>query len=228
VRSASIGLINEWDHVGFHTPAQIIGLITVLAGCGLAWQALRARRFSSAAALIMFAVATASAIRFTAFELLTATPEIALLLARLRVRALILRRGLVAVIAIFSAMTISHLGSFGRLDEASGSPRLVDELPARCVLANDYALGGAVLLLRPDVKVSVDGRNDMYGRERVRSAIHLLQDRPGTQARLDSAGVNCVLALTPYELVQRLRSDPAWAVVDSDSARTLLVRRSGW
>lgn len=224
VRDASVGLINEWDHIGFGSPAQVISLITVVASCGLAWRAIRGGRLGSAAVLIMLAGATASAIRFTSFELLTATPEIAYLIGGRRIRPRAIRSGLAVVVAIFGTLTVSQLGRFSHYDDATSSANLVAELPAHCVLVNDYGLGGTVLLLRPDVKVSIDGRNDMYGRARVLAAAGMLGNRPGTMERIDSAGVNCVLVPTDAPLVAALQHVPGWQVAGHDTARTLLLR----
>jgi hypothetical protein len=97
-------------------------------------------------------------------------------------------------------------------------------IPHRCNLLNDYELGGAVILLRPDVKVSLDGRNDMYGRALLSAGVQLLRDVPGTDARLNAAHVDCVLTLSSDNVVGRLAQDPDWHVAGHDAVRTLIVR----
>jgi hypothetical protein len=104
------------------------------------------------------------------------------------------------------------------------SPRLVAQLPAGCRLLNDDMVGDAVVLLRPDVPVSLDGRNDMYGRDTVIQIEHLFENRPGTAEFLDREHVTCVLGPSAMPLLRALRHNSQWTVVGTDRVRILLVR----
>jgi hypothetical protein len=225
VRRASVGIITEWDHPGFGSGAQIIALLMIAAAVVTIRIAWRARRFDAVCLLALFAILTASAIRFAPMIAVFALPELAVAMGRLKVRPFMQGRIVAAECLVLGAFAAVHLGSVGHLSTSAASPTLVAALPHDCTLVNDYEVGGAVILLRPDVHVSIDGRNDMYGRRSVFSAIDMLKDTLGTTARIDAAGVNCVLAISGYRLVHALSHDSNWHVVGRDGTRTLLVRR---
>jgi hypothetical protein len=224
VRSASVGLIAEWEHVGFSDSNQILGLVAIAVGALCAYFAWRGRRYDTVAYLLLFGLATASAVRFTPMLFLLAIPEFALLLGKVRVRTSFLLKVVAAgclVLAVFAAV---RLNRFGEIDEEVGSPHLVAEVPQGCRLVNDYTIGGALMLARPDVQVSVDGRNDMYGRSLLLSVEGMLSNDPGTLVRMNANHVGCVLTDTHDKLVSVLERSPNWRVVASDKHRTLLVR----
>jgi hypothetical protein len=226
VRRASVGLIAEWEHVGVSDSNQILGLVAIGVGALCAYFAWRGRRYDTVAYLLLFAAATASAVRFTPMLFLLAIPEFALLLGNLRVRTSFLSRVVAAgcvVLAIFAAV---RLDRFGDIDEEVGSPDVVAAVPHGCRLVNDYTIGGALMLARPDVEVSVDGRNDMYGRSLLLSVEGMLSNNRGTIARINANHVHCVLTDTEDKLVGVLEKSSNWRVVASDKYRTLLVRTS--
>ena len=227
VRRASVGLIREWTPAGFHGAGPILGVVAIAVGAAAGWLAFRARRFDTVAILAVFAVATASAIRFTPMLLLYVIPEFAVLAGKLRARPVFLSRMVVAGCAVLVVFGISGARSFARLDAKLTSPTLVAALPQGCRLVNDYTVGGAVILARPDVKVSVDGRNDMYGRTLLLSVEGMLSNDPGTTARIDNAGVNCVLTQSSDKLVKALLQGGKWRVAGTDPFRTLLLRVGG-
>ena len=223
VRSASVGLVTEWDNVGFGSLPQILGLAAVIAAVALAVHAWRHGRPEVAAAVIVLAAATASAIRFLPMLAVLSAPEVAVVVGGLNVRDKMFRvmvAATAAVLALLAALNMRDLRTFG----ISVSPKLVAELPSGCRLLNDDLVGDAVVLYRPDVKVAIDGRNDMYGREIILTVEHLFANKPGTLAALNADGVTCVLGPTDQPLVSALKADPAWKVIGSDSLRTLLAR----
>lgn len=226
VRSASVGLIAEWEHVGFSDSNQILGLVAIGVGALCACLAWRGRRYDTVAYLLLFAAATASAVRFTPMLFLLAIPEFARLLGKLRVRSGFLLKVVGAGCAVLAVFAAIRLDRFGDIDEKVGSPALVAEVPHGCRLVNDYTIGGALMLARPDVEVSVDGRNDMYGRSLLLSVEGMLSNDPGTIARINANRVDCVLTETNDKLVDALKKSSNWRVVGSDKYRTLLVRIS--
>jgi hypothetical protein len=224
VRSASVGLINEWDHAGLGNGAQVAALVLIVVAVVLLRSIWRAERYDAVAILILLAIASATAVRFAPMLATYLIPEIGLALGGVEVRRSMQWRIVLAECVVLLAFASLHIGTFGKLSTANSSPRLVAMLPHDCRLVNDYVLGGAVTLLRPDVRVSVDGRNDMYGRANVLAAVGMLGAPPGVTQRIDSAGVNCVLAPSGAPLVAALEHDSGWRVAGHDAVRTLLLR----
>ncbi len=101
--------------------------------------------------------------------------------------------------------------------------RLAWALPVGCHLFSEGSTAGAVLLLRPDVKVWVDGRADYYGPDRNIEAEYLLaHDRPD---RLVPNGTTCVMLTDPFSKGLRLALDasPAWRRAASSGAAAVWV-----
>ena len=68
-------------------------------------------------------------------------------------------------------------------------------LPSGCRLANDYRVGSWVVWARPDVPVSIDGRNDLFGTDLGQLGWFESATRiPDTMRELADLGVSCVLA----------------------------------
>jgi hypothetical protein len=103
--------------------------------------------------------------------------------------------------------------------------RAIDAIPAGCRLFNDYNLGGHVIERRwPEVAVSSDGRNDMYGVDRLRPQFDLLRGEVPAEATLAAMGVDCVLVEPDRELTEALRASAAWREVVADPNGVLFVR----
>jgi hypothetical protein len=226
VRRTSAGLVTEWDHIGFGSVAQVLGLAAVLTCLALAVRVWRAGRPEIAAGLVLLCAATGGAIRFLPMLGVFAVAEAALVVGRLDVRDRMLRVMVAAttvVLAGFALLDARDLRSLGD----TVSPRLVAELPSECRLLNDDLAGDAVTLLRPDILVSLDGRYDMYGREIIVKVENLFNDRPGTGTTLAADHVTCVLGPSAMPLVRRLSASSRWTVLGTDSVRTLLVLDAG-
>ena len=101
----------------------------------------------------------------------------------------------------------------------------VRALPSGCRLFNSYLLGGIVILERPGVPVSIDSRNDLYGRRAVRAEQRILTSRSGGPGVLRRLSVTCVLIPAATGLAGQLRLSPAWRQVTRDPAGTVFVRR---
>jgi hypothetical protein len=82
-----------------------------------------------------------------------------------------------------------------------------------------------VILARPDVLVSFDTRNNLYGRALPIAEERVLHGSANLTRGL--AGAGCVLVPASYELARRLRHDPHWQVRAADLAAVLFVIRPG-
>jgi len=228
VRDASTGLILEWLPPGLGSYAQVTGLLAFVAAAAALWVAARSGRWATVGVLFTLAAATGMACRFAPLLLVAALPQVAVLVTRAVRRdraARWLRRTLAGVSGVSCVVALFGAGQFGSATDMLAAPTLLARIPHGCRVLNDYNIGGALLLLRPDVQVSVESRNDVYGRAGVQANKHSLAEVPGTGAYLDRSGVRCVLAGTASPLVRALRGAEHWRVAGKDSVRTLLVRR---
>jgi hypothetical protein len=141
----------------------------------------------------------------------------------LRTRAWLLRAVLATAIAgmvAVAAIAVTHVG------RPAFPLAALDELPPGCRLLNDYTSGGPVTLLRPDVPVSVDSRNDLYGEAELARQATVLRGPPLAPARLDDWGVTCVLVKPSVGLVPVLRHTPGWREAFTSGRAVVFVRTS--
>lgn len=224
VRDASAGLIAEWAPAGIGSVEQLLALVTILLGLLAAWLAWRAGRRDTVLLLVLLGAGTALALRFAPMLAIAALPELAAGAGRLPVHPTRARLLAVATPAFLAALCIAGAGSFGDPGAQNTSPTLVARLPHDCRLVNDITVGGAVILHRPDVLVSIDSRNDMYGRAAELRALAVERDPRVGPAFVARHHVTCVLDLSAAPLVRALRTMPGWRVAGTDATRTLLVR----
>lgn len=131
--------------------------------------------------------------------------------------------GVVAAVVIavaLSAVPISQLGAPSPLDPVAAAAAL----PTDCRLRNDYRLGGWIMFHRPDVAVSADGRNDLYGYAGYAQQQYF-EDAgvaPAAAAAFSQEGVTCVVAVTGDPIVAAL-SAKGWRVAAGDSSGVLLL-----
>jgi hypothetical protein len=229
VQSDSAGLIVEWVPVDLANPLQDAALAAGLAALVIAW---RRREVVLTAGLAISVVGAAVANRMLPFGVLFAAPVLAAFasdppdpirryLASRRV--MFVRCGALAIAALVALATPS-LAHIGRPEPSTFPLRLVADIPHECRLFNSYQIGGYVILARPDVLVSLDSRNNLYGRT-VLLAEERLLDGHGDLTR-GLAGAGCVLVPSGYGLALRLRHDPQWELRAADRTAVLYVRSS--
>jgi hypothetical protein len=80
-------------------------------------------------------------------------------------------------LAAGAVVALPSLGHIGRPNLAYYSIKVVTGIPPHCRLFNTDTLGGFVILERPDVRVSLDSRNDLYGRQLVLAEQQVLADK---------------------------------------------------
>jgi hypothetical protein len=216
----------EWRPPGFATYSQFTAVIALLVAVGALRVACRRRDFAAVAVLVVLGLSTVAACRVAPALAVVALPQAAVWLSGGRLRL----RGAQVVAAVLVAIGVGvfavGLGHFGRLATPSDSATLVRKLPHACRTLNDYQLGGSLILFRPDVKVSVDSRTDLYGSARIEgNAAWLASSSLAARRALDKQRVNCVVALSSAPLISALAHDGAWRKAGADGARTLYVRR---
>jgi len=198
VADASTQSIVEWQRLDLADPSQLIPLLVGLIGLVIA---VRRREIVYAATLGALLVGALYALRMLPFATLVALPLVAsaasptLVTDYIRSRRLMLTQGVVPILIVLLVLAAPVTGHLGRPDPETFSPRLVAQLPHACHLFNTYPAGGYVILVRPDVRVSIDSRNDMYG-QRVVDAADRAVKRPRAA---DLAGAGC--AIVPLKSV---------------------------
>jgi hypothetical protein len=232
VNSASAGLVAEWQHVSLSSPGQLAMLGAGVLAMGVA---ARRRRFDLALVLAMLAAGGAYAIRVLPILGAVAVAVLAVTFGGPRLRGWTADRARVVALQI---MAVSIAGALA-VRAVTGLPQTgatiypiasVRALPPGCRLFNSYLLGGIVILERPGVPVSIDSRNDLYGRRAVATQQRILTGRSGGPGALRRLGVTCALIPLASGLAGQLRRSPVWRLVTGDPAGAVFVsvRPSLW
>lgn len=126
-----------------------------------------------------------------------------------------------AALALVSTLMVAGCATFIPQDRVSNAKygfSLVNSVPAGCKVFNEAAMGGPLVLMRPDIKVSLDGRNDMYGPDEYieqNSVAHNLVD---AAKWLQGNRINCILLHEDSQLNSYLTSSSEWRLTDEDSS----------
>jgi hypothetical protein len=83
-----------------------------------------------------------------------------------------------------------------------------------------------VILHRPDVAVSIDSRNDMYGRTAELRSLAVLSEPALGLRYVGSHDITCVLVQSQAPLVAALERSGQWRLVGTDEVRCLLIRKA--
>jgi hypothetical protein len=225
VSSSSAGLITEWQHISLTSPDQL-----AMLGAGVLATAVAARRGRWDLVLVLSVLAAGAAYVIRMLPILDSAAVAVLAAAldgpRLRAwakdRRLILRLGAAAAVAALAVEAAVSLPDLGHTIYPADS---ISALPSGCKLFNAYALGGIVILLRPDVPVSIDSRNDLYGRQDVIAEQRILTAGSGGPESLQRLGVNCVLVPGGSGLARQLLRSPGWRRVTTSPAASTFLRR---
>jgi len=234
--------IEEWQPPSLHRADDVgIVLFLLLVIVWAVWRYRSEKKSLPWALVVPSALATALtfvAVRNATFAVLACVPLLAALLEAAGA-ALGRRRWAPPVRSgpALAAMTIGALlagaiqtGEFSLSPDPLGSPRYPSvaaaALPSGCRLLNEYHFGGYLILVRPEIPVSQDGRNDLYGTERLADQEQLFNtgDPVKAASELDRLGITCVLAEPSRPLDRALARDPAWIRVAADAKAQAWVR----
>jgi len=181
--------------------------------------------------LAALAVLTFTAIRSGAFLLIVGTAPIAISAGALglpRLRRWMAERtapillGLLVAWVVVVVPLLPVLTRSGEIDEAL-PVAAVDAIPPNCALLNEYEYGGLIVERRwPEVLVSQDGRNDLYGLELLADQESILG--ASSLPAVDAFGADCILLRSDRPLVPLLEADTGWDRVASDGDAVLFVR----
>ena len=96
-------------------------------------------------------------------------------------------------------------------------------LQARVLTTDQWA--DYLIYTDPRQKVFVDGRSDFYGPETGNQYIHLVYGQWDWRQTMDRYRFNLVLLPTDLGIVQILKLQPEWRVVEDDGKRILMARK---
>jgi len=229
VQTASAGIMVEWQHVN---PASPVQDLTLTLGALALVLAARRRDPVLAAALATTIAGSIFAIRLLPFVVLIGLPVVAawasapsqlvLRYARSR-RVMFYRCGAIGALALI-AVAVPSLTHIGRPNPATYPVRIVRAIPPGCRVFTTDLIGGFVILERPDVPVSLDTRNTLYGRQLLLAEERVLHGAGNLTSGL--AGAGCVLVPPASGLARRLDNDQAWQIKATEPpGAVLFVRR---
>lgn len=217
--------VKEWQPFDASDPLQ---LVVVAAGVAAIVIAARRRDPVLLAVLGVLLCASISAYRILPILFSLALPLLAAAAPPPVLRYFVSRRRMLtqgAAVAVTIAVVVAgiNIPNLGRPDPGHFPVSAVQRIPPGCNLYNDYQLGGLVILNRPDVKVSIDSRSDLYGAQRVLDSLNIIAGRGDIESALQ--GADCVLIPPDTELSRILLASPRWTRTFSENAAELFVRR---
>jgi hypothetical protein len=228
VQADSTQLVTEWMPVNWRSPIQDLTIGIGVAALIIAW---RRREAVLTAGLAVALAGSMEAVRFLPFVVILAMPVLAAFASDapdpirryLVSRQVMFRRcgalGLVALIAL-ATPSLTHIG---RPEPATYPVAVVADIPSGCRLLTNDLIGGYVILARPDVPVSLDTRNNLYGPALLIAEERVLHGSGDLSRGL--AGAGCVVVPPSYGLARRLRHDPQWQARAAEPTGILYVRR---
>jgi len=124
-----------------------------------------------------------------------------------------------------------------QVNNAQLSSKLAEGLPVRAVevvkengwsgpLYNDYNWGG-YLIWALRMPVNIDGRQNVYGDERIDHSVSTWTGQPDWNSDSDLAKAGLVIGPVKMPLTQLLRMDPRFQLVYEDKLAAVFVARKG-
>lgn len=220
--STSTGVVTEWLSPWlFQDNVQTGGAIVVAFMIFVFVMLYRRKGYFSAVFLLGMMVISSIQVRWIPFLVLVSVIWIAQLLNILGNMVKEKYRVYVKTVAFAISLVVVVFGSltFIPQDRVSGAPYgydLVSQLPRGCKLFSTPSLAGPVIFARPDVKVSVDGRNDLYG-DRYIEQNRISYGIDDAEQWLDKNGVNCILLDAELPLTQLLEQSSQWKLEATNS-----------
>jgi len=167
VADESRGLITEWMPVNLRSSVGIPVVLSLLVmGVGMVVLALFKKQYLFAFSIAVLTVAGYSAVRFAPFLVFFSLLGFALLpKITANPRKLIVNLSFVSALILFlSSLIFVGLQVAHPNNIPSYSPASFSQIPSNSRVLTLSSPGGAIDLYRPDVRASLDGRNDLLGK----------------------------------------------------------------
>lgn len=227
VRSQSTEIIPEWDP-GYYS---VTGALAMMLGVACAVHAWRKERRFLVGAIAASVVLTFGAVRFAHLAVALLTPELAVMLTALLSKwHSHLRVTLIVMGSAFSLVVLpTAINAFinpGAPSSKEFSIPAVKVLPEGCRAFNNDLDGGLIDLLRPDVKVSTDGRNDLVTKARIQEQQRVWRGKVDGPQWLAGNDVNCVIVSHKKRFrgfLTQITASSAWTPVFQDATHTVFL-----
>lgn len=132
-----------------------------------------------------------------------------------------------ALVFTILAFSVTSFIPHSRVDGAQYGFSLLDSIPQNCKIFNEPAMGGPIILMRHDLKVSLDGRNDLYGAEEYLVQNEVAYNKEYALDWFDKNNIECVLLHKDTDLNSSLAETPQWELKKEDEVGTTLwIRKS--
>lgn len=128
------------------------------------------------------------------------------------------------VFTVFAASMTTFI-PHSRVDDAEYGFTLVEAIPADCKIYNEPAIGAPIILTRPELKVSLDGRNDLYGLQEYMEQNSIGHNREYAYEWFNNHEIECVLLHGDRPLNGWLAEDSQWKLVKEDNRGAKLWTR---
>lgn len=233
---ASVGVITEWmTPISVFTDIGWYSVVSIVIGVLAAFQMWRTKRPAYFALLVLLVVLTSQQNRWSPFLAILSLVSFLQLVTNFAHHSIIsklrpyLYTASVATTVIFLGVGSLALVPHDALDGTKTGYTVASHLPDGCKLFNSELTGGAIILLRPDIKVASDGRNDLYGREKY-IYYTTLGSNGSTEALtwLEQQQVTCVVTNPIRNLDTALENSSQWRMdyEDSDGFKVFVKEKS--
>ena len=230
---ASVGLISEWmSPLSVFSDIGWYSVVSIALGLLALFQTLKSKRPVYALLLVLLVVLTSQQNRWSPFLAILSLVPILQLATTISYGSIVskfrpfLYTASAAITVIFLGIGSLALVPHDILAGTKTGYTIASQIPAGCKLFNADVNGGAIMLLRPDIKVSTDGRNDLYGREKFIHYATLGANNPeDALVWLDQQQVTCVVTSPERNLGEVLEASNKWHVsYRDDDGFTLFLK----
>jgi hypothetical protein len=103
---------------------------------------------------------------------------------------------------------------------------VVEQRGYRGPLFNEYGWGSYLIWRLPGLPVSIDGRADLHGPERIRRNVETMSGLRGWDTDTELAAANSIIIRANAALASLLRLDPRFELVHEDPVAAVFIRRA--
>lgn len=230
---ASAGLITEWlSPWTFNSEVNTLAAVAISGAIFVAVYLIKTKQWITASFSIGLIVISSWQSRWTPFMVIMLVTIIGHAIdkiksERLEKYSIYFRTAAVAVAVTVFCVGLAAFIPQNRVSGGNYGYDLVSSIPEGCKIYNEPAIGGAIVLMRPDLKVSADGRNDMYGWNEYVEQSDVSYDVREGRLWLEKNGIGCVLLHEESPMNIHLSGNSEWKLAQEDSRGTKLWLKKG-